>query len=185
MNSEDSNINFLKLNTENNAVLIEDLDLEKLDLLSSISPYETANIDGMLLKSFKSVLHIPTYQDLLKIDIEQAKSLSKLLNTDKNNIVNLINRLLSIDFREKFIFSQKNLSIICNILIFILGELKKYKITTFVELENKIKAVDFSKYNFDKTYLKEEYVKKRSQSLRNRDTRINTVMLNRLSVKEV
>ena len=185
MNSEVSNINFLKLNTENNAVLIEDLDLEKLDLLSSISPYETANIDGMLLKSFKSVLHIPSYQDLLKIDIEQAKSLSKLLNTDKNNIVNLINRLLSIDFREKFIFSQKNLSIICNILIFILGELKKYKITTFVELENKIKAVDFSKYNFDKTYLKEEYVKKRSQSLRNRDTRINTVMLNRLSVKEV
>ena len=45
---------------------------------------------------------------------------------------------------------------------YILGELKKYKITTFVELENKVKAVDFSKYNFDKTYLKEEYVKKRS-----------------------
>lgn len=127
---------------------------------SSISPYETANIDGMLLKSFKSVLHIPTYQDLLKVDIEQAKSLSKLINADKNNIINLINRLLSIDFRGRFIFSQKNLNIICNILIFILGELKKYKISTYVELENKIRVIDFSKYDFNKSYLKEEYVKK-------------------------
>lgn len=185
MNSEDSNINFLKLNTENNAVLIEDLDLEQLDLKSSISPYETANIDGMLLKSFKSVLHIPTYQDLLKVDIEQAKFLSKLINADKNNIINLINRLLSIDFRGRFIFSQKNLNIICNILIFILGELKKYKISTYVELENKIRAIDFSKYDFNKSYLKEEYVKKRSQSVRNRDARINTAILSRLSVKEL
>ena len=185
MNSENSNINFLKLNTENNAVLIEDLDLEKLDLVSSISPYETANIDGMLLKSFKTVLHIPTYQDLLKVDIEQAKSLSKLINADKNNIINLMNRLLSIDFRGRFIFSQKNLNVICNILIFILGELKKYKISTYVELENKIRNIDFSKFDFNKTYLKEDYVKKRSQSVRNRDARINTAILSKLSVKEI
>ena len=187
MASENININFLKLNTENNAHLIEDLDLEKLDLLSSISPYETENIDGMLLKSFKSVLHIPTHQDVLKNDIEQAKSLSKLLiNSDKNNINIIINRLLSIDFRGKFIFSPQNLSIICNILIYVFGELKKYKISTFVELENKIKSLDFSKYNFDQIYLKEDYIKKRRQSLgKMREKRIDTVLLSKLSVKEV
>ena len=186
MTSDNLNINFLKLNTENNTNLIEDLDLEKLDLLSSISPYETDNIDGMLLKSFKSVLHIPTYQDLLKINIEQAKSLSKIINADKNNIISIINRLLSIDFRGKFIFSQKNLKIICNILIYVFGELKKYKISTFIELENKIKYLDFSKYKFEQIYLKEEYLKKRYKSFKiKRDKRINTAMLSKLSVREL
>ena len=78
MDFENTNSFFLKLDTENGAHLIEDLDLEKIDLLSSLSPLETASIDGMLLKSFKSILHIPTYQDLVKIDIEMAKTLSKL-----------------------------------------------------------------------------------------------------------
>jgi hypothetical protein len=149
MDFENTNSFFLKLDTENGAHLIEDLDLEKIDLLSSLSPLETASIDGMLLKSFKSILHIPTYQDLVKIDIEMAKTLSKLLNVDKNtNINNIINKLLSIDFREQFIFSEKNLSIICNILIYAIGELKKFKVTTYMELEAKIKSINFSKYDF-------------------------------------
>ena len=119
MSVEDSNLNFLKIDTENDAQLIEDLILEQLDLQSSISPFETANIDGMLLKSFRSILHIPTYQDLLKNDIEQVKSLSKIINSDKNNIINFIKKILSIDFKGKFIFSYKNLIMIINILIYI------------------------------------------------------------------
>ena len=114
MSVENSNLNFLKLEAENDAQLIEDLVLEQLDLQSSISPFETANIDGMLLKSFRSILHIPTYQDLLKNNIEQTKALSKIINSDKNNIVNYIRKLLSMDYKGKFIFSYKNLSLITN-----------------------------------------------------------------------
>ena len=112
MASDNTNINFLKLDTENGSELIEDLDLEQMELTTSISPFETAYIDGMLIKSFKSILHIPTYQDLVKIDIELAKSLSKIINSDKNQLNNIMNRLLSIDFKDNFIFSQNNLSLI-------------------------------------------------------------------------
>ena len=112
MDSEYTNSFFLKLDTESDAKLIHDLYYEKMELLSSIFPLETASIDGTLLKSFKSILHIPTYQDLLKINIEQAKSLSKLLNINKNNLNNIMNKLLSIDLKQQFIFCQKNLDII-------------------------------------------------------------------------
>ena len=186
MTSQNTIINFLKINTENNSELIEDLDLEQLDLLSSISPFETANIDGMLLKSFKSILHIPTYQDLLKCNLDQAKSLSKLLNSDKNSAISNINRLLSINFREQFIFSKLNLSIICHILIFVFGELKRYKIPTYAEFEAKIKAIDFSKYNFDQAYLKKEYLENRSQTSKiKRENRITPETLSKISVKEI
>ena len=133
MASDNTNINFLKLDTENGSELIEDLDLEQMELTTSISPFETAYIDGMLIKSFKSILHIPTYQDLVKIDIELAKSLSKIINSDKNQLNNIMNRLLSIDFKDNFIFSQNNLSLISIILINIFGEIKKFKISTYEE----------------------------------------------------
>ena len=117
MASDNTNINFLKLDTENGSELIEDLDLEQMELTTSISPFETAYIDGMLIKSFKSILHIRTYQDLVKIDIELAKSLSKIINSDKNQLNNIMNRLLSIDFKDNFIFFYNNLSLISIILI--------------------------------------------------------------------
>ena len=44
------NINFLKLNSENKTELIEDLAYEKLNLYSTISTYETDNLDKTLLK---------------------------------------------------------------------------------------------------------------------------------------
>ena len=151
------NINFLKLNSENKTELIEDLAYEKLNLYSTISTYETDNLDKTLLKLFESVLHIPTYQDIIKYDIDQVKPLSKLMNADKNLLNDYVNQILSIDFREKFVFSQKNLLIICNILIFTFGELKKYKVYTLPDIQNKIKTINFSNYNFLKDYLNEDY----------------------------
>ena len=188
MSLENSNLNFLKLETENDAQLIEDLLLEQLDLQSSISPFETANIDGMLLKSFKSILHIPTYQDLLKNNIEQTKALSKIINSDKNHIVIFINKLLSIDFKGKFIFSYKNLSLITNILIYAFGEIKKYKISTFPEFEAKVRTIDFSKYDFNKLYLKKDYVQKKQRSATEkivRENKNNSVLLSKFTIKEV
>ena len=188
MSVEDSNLNFLKIDTENDAQLIEDLILEQLDLQSSISPFETANIDGMLLKSFRSILHIPTYQDLLKNDIEQVKSLSKIINSDKNNIINFIKKLLSIDFKGKFIFSYKNLIMITNILIYVFGEIKKYKLSTFFEFEFKIKSINFSQYDFNKLYLIKDYKQKTQRSLTEkivRENKTNTVLLSKLALKEI
>ena len=186
MSSEFVNLNFLKLDPENNSKLVEDLELEHLDLISIINPFETASIDGMLLKSFKSNLHIPSYQDLLKCDIDQAKSLSKLINSDKRDVTENINRLLSIDFREQFIFNKSNLVIICNILIHIFSELKKYKISAYAEFEAKIQAIDYSKYNLEKLYLKNDYVEKRRKSTRSgRGNRLNTALYSKFTIKEL
>ena len=168
------NINFLKLNTENNAELIEDLRYEHIDLTSTISTYVTANLDRELLKLFESKLNIPTYQDLIKYDIDQAKPLSKLLNANKNKLNDYINQILSIDFREKFVFCQENLLIICYILIFTFGELKKYKVSTLSDLENKISSINFSKYNFERDYLKEDYLQKRNQIVKDKKGKTST-----------
>ena len=186
MDSEYTNSFFLKLDTESDAKLIHDLYYEKMELLSSIFPLETASIDGTLLKSFKSILHIPTYQDLLKINVDQAKSLSKILNINKNNLNNIMNKLLSIDFKQQFIFSQKNLNIICNILIYAFGEKKKIKISTYDEFESKVKSIDFSKYDFNKTYLKKETLEKKSSNLRiHREQKLNSVLLSNMTIKEL
>ena len=187
MASDNTNINFLKLDTENGSELIEDLDLEQMELTTSISPFETAYIDGMLIKSFKSILHIPTYQDLVKIDIELAKSLSKIINSDKNQLNNIMNRLLSIDFKDNFIFSQNNLSLISIILINIFGEIKKFKISTYVELETKIKSIDFSKYNdIEKKYIKKQILERKGTTTKiAREKRLDSTLLSQLIVKEI
>ena len=186
MDSENTSSFFLKLDTENNATLIKDLYVEKMELLSSLYPLETASIDGTLLKSFKTILHIPTNQDLFKTNIDQAKSLSKLLNINKNNINKIINKLLSIDFKQQFIFSQKNLNIICNILIYAFGELKKYKVSTFIELESKIISIDFSKTDFIKKYLKQECLDKKISNLRiHREQKLNAALLSNITMKVI
>ena len=183
MDSEYTSSFFLKLDTESEPKLISDLYYEKMDLQSSIFPLETASIDGTLLKSFKSILHIPTYQDLLKNNIDQAKSLSKLLNFNKNNLSNIMNKLLSIDFKEQFIFSQKNLNIIFNILIYAFSEKKKIKMSTYDEFESKVKSIDFSKYDFNKYLKKETLEKKTSNSRIHREQKLNAKILSSMTIK--
>ena len=186
MDSENTSSFFLKLDAENNATLIKDLYFEKVELFSSLSPLETTGINETLLKSFKTILHIPTNQDLFKTNLDQAKSLSKLFNINKNNINQIINKLLSIDFKQQFIFSQKNLNIIFNILIYAFGELKKFKVSSFIELESKINSIDFSKNDFIKKYLKQECLDKKSTNLRiHREQKLNAALLSNITMKEI
>lgn len=161
-NEDEYELNFIKIDSNNNVKLIEgeDLELEMLDLITIVSPFETESIDGMLLKYFRKI--IPSSQDLLKIDVDISKQYIKNLHSDKKNSVlcDSINRILSTDYRGKFIFNKANIQDVSNILINSFNDIKKYKISSFAELQYALKKIDFKKYNFKKLYLNNEYIKK-------------------------
>ena len=108
MTSEDEyELNFLKIDYNNEVKLTgaEDLELEMIDLMVSQSQFEKESIDGILLKFFKKL--IPTVQDLVKTNIELGKQFLKSHSDKKGiNISEVVNRILSIDYREKFIFNR-------------------------------------------------------------------------------
>ena len=162
-NEDEYELNFLKIDSNNtvNLILPDDYELEMLDLLACISPFEQESIDGILLRFFKKFL--PTGQDLVQINIDMSKKYIKLLNSEKkgNKILESVNRILSTDFKDCFIFNKTNLQDVANILSNSFNEIKKYKISNYEELKNAIKNINFNKYKFDKLYLNSEYIKKK------------------------
>ena len=171
-NEDEYELNFIKIDSNNNVKLIEgeDLELEMLDLITIVSPFETESIDGMLLKYFRKI--IPSSQDLLKIDVDISKQYIKNLHSDKKNSVlcDSINRILSTDYRGKFIFNKANIQDVSNILINSFNDIKKYKISSFAELQYALKKIDFKKYNFKKLYLNNEYINNRRNTLNHQST---------------
>ena len=175
MTSEDEyELNFLKIDYNNEVKLTgaEDLELEMIDLMVSQSQFEKESIDGILLKFFKKL--IPTVQDLVKTNIEQGKQFLKSHSDKKGiNISEVVNRILSIDYREKFIFNRTNLQDVCFILSFSFNDIKRHKISTFAELQKALKKLNFKKYNINKSYLNNDYLK--SKDNLNRSNTFKTI----------
>ena len=71
--NDEYELNFIKIDSDNNIKLIEtdDLELEMLDLMTCVSPFEMESIDGILLKFFRQF--IPKVQDLVQTNIELIK----------------------------------------------------------------------------------------------------------------
>ena len=166
MSNDEYELNFLKINSNNNAKLIgvEDYELEFLDLMACVSPFESETIDGILIKFFKKF--IPSVQDLIKTNIELSKQFLKVAHSDKKgfNISESINRILSTDFKEKFIFNKINIQDVCNILAFSFNDIKKFKISSYPEFQTVLKKINFNKYKIDKLYLNTDYLKSRNNS---------------------
>ena len=162
-------LNYLKINCNNDAKLTapEDYELEMFDLITIIPPdaEEKGKIDGVLLKYYKKF--IPPLQDLLKTNIDLGKQFQKNFHFDKKNTVlyESVNRILSTDFKGKFIFNKINVQDVSIILSSAFSETKKYKISNFTEFNQALKKIDFQKYKFDKLYLNNEFVKNRSNTL--------------------
>ena len=172
-------LNYLKINCNNNVKLTaaEDYELEMFDLITIIPPdaEEKGKIDGVLLKYYKRF--IPPLQDLLKTNIDLGKQFQKNFHFDKKNTAlnESVNRILSTDFKGKFIFNKINVQDVSIILSSAFSETRKYKISNFAEFNQAVKKIDFQKYKFDKLYLNTEFVKNRSNTLnQNRSVRSNS-----------
>ena len=186
-NGDEYELNFLKIDSNNNAKLmgIEDIELEMLDLMACVSPFEAESMDGILLKFFKKF--IPTIQDLLKTNIELSRQFLKHSDKKGLNFTESINRILSTDFKEKFIFNKINIQDVCNILTISFNDIKKFKISNFAEFQVVLKKLNFKKYNLDKLYLNNEYIKNKMNSHSHFSSlrTISSMTSNSTSLKEV
>ena len=101
-------------------------------------------------ENIKKTLHlfirknIPESNDFIKLNLEYSKHFIKIINSDKKKCLNSsINQILSIDFKDKFIFNKADVQNITMILAFYFNELKKFKINTLKELKNAISQIKF------------------------------------------
>ena len=168
MSTEDEyELNFMKIDSNNNVNLIgvNDFETELIYLMEIMASFEGESIDGILLKYFNKF--IPSTQDLLKTNIELSKQTIKNIHSDKNtsSLSDSVNRILSIDYKGKFIFNKKNIQDVSNILSNSFNDLKKYKITSFTEFQQIIKKIDFKKYKINQLYLNNEYIKNKKNNL--------------------
>ena len=95
-------------------------------------------------------------EQLIKQDLEYIKQNSKYFNIDTKTLAISINEVLSIGYKDKFIFNRKNLRDICKIFAYSLSFHKKNKITNYSELKENINKIDFQKIKFRKVYQKTE-----------------------------
>ena len=174
--NDEYELNFIKIDSDNNIKLIgtDDLELEMLDLMTCVSPFEMESIDGILLKFFRQF--IPKVQDLVQTNIELIKKNKKLTHPDKKtNLINdSINRILSTDFKDTFIFNKTNIEDVYNILSNSFLDIKKYKISSYDDLKEALKKLKFEKYKIDKLYFNNDYLKNKMNINTSRNSSIRS-----------
>ena len=152
-------LNYIKMDGKNEIELLnqEDIEMDKLNILFLVKEFEDENIGKNLSNYLRQV--IPEGPDLFKTNIDYMKQYLKSITLDKNNLYISINRILSTDYKEKFIFNQTNVQDICKLFCASLNEIKKYKIYNYKDFKEAIDKLDFSKYDFFKIYSNDEYLK--------------------------
>ena len=160
---EEYELNYIKIDSKKEIRLLgnEDYVIEVNNFLSSALVFEQEQIGKKLEKSIKS--KFPDSIDLLKINFDYVKEFHKSINSDKKSLYSSINRILSIDYKDKFIFSQSNVMDLCRILTIAFNDLKRYKLQSFKDFKNLFSKINFEKYDFFKIYANSEYLKSKEK----------------------
>ena len=160
---EEYELNYIKIDSKKEIRLLgnEDYVIEVNNFLSSALMFEQEQIGKKLEKDIKS--KFPDSTDLLKNNFDLIKEFHKSINSDKKKIYSSINRILSIDYKDKFIFNQTNVMDICRLLTIGFNELKKYKFQSFKDFKNSLSKINFEKYDFFKIYANNEYLKNKDK----------------------
>ena len=161
---EEFELNYLKLDTKNEIRLLgkEDYEIEIAAMMCAVREFDDENIGKALHLFIRK--NIPESNDFIKLNLEYSKQFLKIINADKKKCLNSsINQILSIDFKDKFIFNKANVQNITMILAFCFNELKKFKINTLKELKKVISQIQFQKYDFFQIYANNDYLKNKNK----------------------
>ena len=167
---EEFELNCVKIDSKNEIRLIgvEDYEIEFSSFIFATKEYQDENIGKKISQLLKKT--IQESEDMIKLSFEYCKQIAKLINADKKkNYYSSINNILSIDFKDKFIFNKANLLNVSTILVNCFNELKKFKINTAKEFKSAFSKVDFKKFDFYKIFANLEYIKNKEKN----DTTLN------------
>ena len=155
-------LKYLKINSFNNTDLSDQKDFEDFMNYDGDIQNEIDSDDSESLTKFYKKIFPTITQDLLKTNYEQSKQFSKLVS-DKKKLAQCVNKILATDFKECFIFNRQNLEDVTRILTYSFSEIKRTKIS---DLESAAKNINFQKYNFQKMFLNEDYIKNKNNNSR-------------------
>ena len=161
MSSEDEyELNYVKIDGKTEIKLLgaDDYAAEMNYFFSTVTEYEQEKIAKKVIKDIEK--NMPENTELFKFNVEFSKKFMKIINSNKKKNFNAsVNRLLSIDFKNQFIFNYTNLFDVCCIIALFFSEIKKFKITSIDELKNRIKNINLQKYDFYKIYINQKTLK--------------------------
>ena len=156
MSKEDEfELNYVKIDGKNEIKLLgsDDYAAEVSIFFSTVTEFEQEKIAKRVIKEIQK--NIPDKTDLFKANIEFSKKFLKIIKDDKkNSITTSVNRILSLDFKNQFIFNYANIFDVCCIVSLFFNKIKSSykKITSIDELKKKIKDTNLQKYNFFKLF---------------------------------
>ena len=150
MSSDDEfELNYVKIDGKNEIKLLgaDDYASEISNFFSTVTEYEQEKIAKKVVKDIES--YIPENSELFKFNVEFSKKFIKIIKANKKKKLNeSVNRILSLDFKNQFIFNYDNIFDICCIITLFFSEIKKYKISSIEELKKRIKTININKHDF-------------------------------------
>ena len=163
---EEFELNYIKIDTKNEIRLIgkDDYEIETYAFVSTVAEFGQEKMGKNLSNFLKSI--IPENQDLIKMNSEYSKQFLKPLMAEKKKSLHItMNQILSIDFKDKFIFTKANIQIVSNILTYVFNEsTKKYKMPSLaIDFKNALNKINFKKYDFFKIFANNEYLKNKDK----------------------
>ena len=163
---EEFELNYVKVDSKNEIRLIgkEDYEIELYTFMSTVAEFGQEKL-GKNLANFLRI-KIPENQDIIKLNAEYSKPYLKPLIADKKKVLSAtINQILSIDFKDKFIFNKTNVIMVGNILTYIFNEcIRKYKIPSAQkDFKNAINKIKLEKYDIFKIFANYEYIKNKEK----------------------
>ena len=172
MSSEDEfELNYIKIDGRNEIKLLgaDDYAAEMSTFFSTVTVFDQERMAKKVLKIIEKI--IPDESLLIKYNKEISKKIANLIDeNDKIYLIESINRILSINFKNQLIFSYTNIFDVCCILASFFTA-SKYKINSIDDLKKRIKAINFQKYgDFIQIYINHDTIKDRINKQNAEDT---------------
>lgn len=170
--NEEFELNYVKIDTKNELRLlgVEDFGIETNTYMSTLAQFQHEEITKKLNK-FLTNESIPESSDLLKVNIEYHKKILKFINNDKKKVLyNSVNTILSIDYKDKFIFNKSNVQDICIALAHGFSEIKKkYNFNTYKDFRDALGRVKLEKFDCYKLFINNDYLKMKEKEKERND----------------
>lgn len=165
-NNKEESVDYIKIDSTNKLQFLdsEDLDIEALELKSSVDSFAEEFIGSNMTQLINTIL--PKFTEPLKTNLELIKQyLKSQPKKTEQEINDSINRIIASDFQENFVFNEKNVEDVCQTLCIGFETIRKKNWNVWNEPENLVKYLNFEDIDIINLYMNNEKVAKLNKKM--------------------
>ena len=171
----DNDIDYFSIDGKNDLQLLSYKKIKEKVFTNLISE-ENENIENVI-NSYLNIILPKNKNDKLKLNNELSKQYNEKFKLEQDVLFESVNRILSFNSNEIFIFNKKNTNDLTYILVFIFyNNINKYNLKNYSDMQNRINQIRHEQIKVTDLFIDAKSTSKKSNNLEKKNLNIDEYM---------